>query len=64
VDAQVLDRALDLGFTDYEDAVLHEAARAHGAGIICTRNTADFTKASLPVFTPVELLSAIRATGD
>jgi predicted nucleic acid-binding protein len=64
VDAQVLDRALDLDFTDFEDAVLHEAARAYGAGIVCTRNTPDFAKASLPVFTPLELLSAIRAAGD
>lgn len=63
VDAEVLDRSLDLGFGDFEDAVIHEAARAVGASAVCTRDTADFAQASLPVFTPVELLSAIRAAG-
>lgn len=63
VDAHVLNRAFDLGFDDYEDAVLHEAARAAGATAVCTRNTADFAKALLPIFSPLELLSAIRAAG-
>lgn len=64
VDAQVLDRALQLGFEDYEDAVLHEAAREAGAAAICTRNSADFAKASLPIFAPPELLSAVRVVGS
>ncbi len=63
VDAHVLDRAFHLGFDDYEDAVVHEAARTVGAAVICTRNTADFAQASLPIFSPLELLSAVRAVG-
>jgi predicted nucleic acid-binding protein len=62
VDRDVLLRALDLGFTDFEDAVLHEAARADGMVAIVTRNGTDFTHASLPVFDPYELLAAIAAT--
>lgn len=61
VDRDVLDRALDLDFADFEDAVVHEAARASGASAIVTRDGGDFTNASLPVFDPHELLAAIAA---
>ena len=61
VDRQVLLDALGLDFADYEDAVLHEAARAASATAIVTRNTADFVAATLPVFGPAELLAAFTA---
>lgn len=63
VDRDVLRDALDAGFTDFEDAVVHEAARHAGAVAIVTRNASDFSRASLPVFTPVELLAAVKADG-
>lgn len=62
VDEGVLASALDLGFADYEDAVLHEAAVAAGASAIVTRNGRDFVKAALPVFDPVELLAGVVAS--
>ena len=61
VDREVLRTALDAGFSDYEDAVLYEAARAAGASAIVTRNGKDFTRSVLPVFTPGELLAALQA---
>jgi predicted nucleic acid-binding protein len=61
VDREMLRGALDAGFSDYEDAVLHEAARAAGASAIVTRNGKDFTRSTLPVFTPIELLAALQA---
>ncbi len=61
VDREMLRNALDSGFSDYEDAVLHEAARSVGVGAIVTRNGKDFTRATLPVFTPGELLAALQA---
>ena len=61
VDRQVLNAALGAGFSDYEDAVLYEAARAAGASAIVTRNGKDFTRSALPVFTPAELLAALQA---
>ena len=64
VDGHVLDRAWRLGFDDFEDAVVHEAARACGAAGIVTRNGGDFGGASLPVFDPWELLSAVLTAGD
>lgn len=64
VDRDVLDRALDLDFTDFEDAVVHEAARAAGAAAIVTRDGLDFANATVPVFDPQELLAAVAAASD
>jgi predicted nucleic acid-binding protein len=62
VGREVLLDALGLEFSDYEDAVLHEAARAASAAAIVTRNTTDFAAATLPLFSPAELLAAMTAT--
>ena len=64
VDRDVLDRALDLDFTDFEDAVVHEAARNVGAAAIVTRDGADFANATVPVFDPQELLAAVAAAAQ
>lgn len=61
VDRHVLRSALDLRFADSEDAVIHEAACQAGAAAIVTRDAKDFTNSELPVFSPLELLAAIRA---
>jgi len=61
VDREVLHQALEVDFPDFEDAVLHEAARAVGAEAIVTRNGNDFRQATLPVYTPEELLRALQA---
>jgi predicted nucleic acid-binding protein len=62
VDRDVLDGALDIDFTDYEDAVLHEAARAVGATAIVTRDRRDFANSAIPALDPRELLAAIAAS--
>ena len=65
VDRDVLQRALDdEGFSDFEDAVVHESAQAAGGNAIVTRNGKDFAKATIPVFEPHELLAAIAARSD
>lgn len=56
----VLEMALQAGFSDFEDAVLHEAARHIGAQGIVTRDSAGFKKASLPVYSPEELVHALN----
>ncbi len=61
VDRDVLARALKLDFADFEDAVLHEAAVVAGMSAIVTRNGKDFTRATLPIFAPQELLAAVGA---
>ncbi|MGO9513631.1 MAG: PIN domain-containing protein [Steroidobacteraceae bacterium] len=53
--------ALELQFKDYEDAVLHEAARHAGATAIVTRNPKDFTAAKLRLYQPAELLKLLDA---
>ena len=60
VDRAVLAAALDAGFEDYEDGVLHEAAVVAGVDAIVTRDGAGFASASLPVFTPSAFLAALR----
>jgi len=64
VDERVIERALDCGFGDFEDAVLHEAAVGSGVAAIVTRNSGDFDKAVLPVFEPGELLAAVIAASE
>ena len=64
VDRDVLDRALDLDFADFEDAVLHEAAKAGGMAAIVTRDGRGFANATLPVFAPAELLAAVAAASE
>lgn len=62
VTSRVLADALALRFRDYEDAVLHEAARqAAGDGIV-TRNAEDFARSRLRVYAPDELLGIVEAT--
>ncbi len=55
VNRPVLLDALTLDFGDFEDAVLHESARAISADGIITRDIADFKHAVLPVFGPDEI---------
>jgi predicted nucleic acid-binding protein len=62
VDHAVLVAALDADFSDYEDAVLHEAGRADSVAAIVTRNGKDFDGATIPVFDPGELLAALVAS--
>jgi hypothetical protein len=63
VDRKVLASAATLKIADFEDAVLHEAARLAGAELIVTRDVAGFKRGSLPVCSPLELLAALE-TGE
>ena len=64
VDREVLLGALEGDFSDFEDAVLYEAACSGGAAAIVTRNGKDFAKSTLPVFDPIELLAAVYADSE
>lgn len=59
VNRTVLEGALVADFTDFEDAVLHEAAKHIGAQCIVTRNNKDFKAATLPIYLPQELRAMI-----
>ena len=60
VNRVVLEQALTDAFTDFEDAVLHAAACHAGVQSIVTRNVRDFSRANLPVFSPIELINALE----
>ena len=62
VTGRVLSDAIALRFRDYEDAVIHEAARHAGATAIVTRNPKDFSAAKLTLYQPAELLRMLNAT--
>jgi predicted nucleic acid-binding protein len=55
VNKTVLECALNLRFKDFEDAVMHEAARLANVDVIVTRNAADFKHATIPVRMPGKL---------
>ena len=56
VNRVVIEQALQSGFSDFEDAVLYEAARHAGVTYIVTRNVPDFSKSKLPVFNADEFI--------
>lgn len=60
VNRPVLESALALDFRDFEDAILHEAAKSAGADCIVTRNTGDFKKSDLLIYNPAQFLAALR----
>lgn len=61
VNRSVLESAEDLGFTDFEDAVLHEAARNAGVQSIVTRDPKGFAQASLAVHLPGLFLKVLHS---
>ncbi len=64
VDRAVLERALRLDLPDFENALVHEAARAAGAEAIVTRDTEGFSRGSIPALHPLELLSTLAVATD
>ena len=60
VDGQVLERALQLPYTDFEDAVCMAAAMGIKARYVLTRNLRDFRSGPLPAITPEEFLLHLR----
>ncbi|MDE2887784.1 MAG: PIN domain-containing protein [Gemmatimonadota bacterium] len=63
VNLAVLEGALQSKFTDFEDAVLYNAALNVNADGIVTRNIGDFKRATIPVYAPEELDCLVQVTG-
>ena len=61
VNRLVLETALDAGFTDFEDAVVHQAACHAGAEAIITRNQKDFKKSRIPVYSSDEMVKILAS---
>ena len=60
--AVIVDALANTAFSDFEDAVLHAAAKANQAQAIVTRNVKDFHGADLPIFTPGEFIATLKQT--
>ena len=60
VNRLTLDDALESGFVDFEDAVLHAAATHCGVNAIVTRDNRGFLKAQLAIYSPEALLKIIQ----
>jgi len=59
VNRDVLQMALTLPFSDYEDAVLYQAGFNVGVEGVVTRNGRDFKGGDLPIYTPQELFGLL-----
>jgi len=63
VNRVVVENALECNLPDYEDAVIAESAQHAGIEYIVTRNTGDFKKSSIPVYTPsgfIQVLASLK----
>jgi predicted nucleic acid-binding protein len=60
VNRTVIEHALVSKFSDFEDAVLYQAARHAGAKAIVTRDLKGFKESELPVYSPDEMLTALQ----
>lgn len=56
VDKDVVKKALESKYTDFEDALQYYSAISAGADCIVTRNVKDFKEYIIPVITPAEYL--------
>lgn len=56
VDESTIVDALAADFADFKDAVQYCSSARNGMGAILTRNTPDYEKSDLPVYTPREFL--------
>lgn len=59
VDQAVLEQALNLPYSDFEDAVQMMAAVRSGVQYLVTRNVRDYRAGPLPVLQPAELLALL-----
>lgn len=60
VNKLILQNALSLNFTDYEDAVQHTCAVENNLDAIVTRNLDDYKNATMPVYAPAEYLKLFK----
>ena len=65
VNRTTLERAAGSAVTDYEDAVVVEAARQANATCIVTRDERDFAQSPIPAYSPGALIGLLdRLTSD
>ncbi|MDR2618464.1 MAG: PIN domain-containing protein, partial [Treponema sp.] len=56
VDDKIIQKALESGFNDFEDAVQYFTAVENKIDYIITRNTEDYKKSTIKIYTPSQYL--------
>ena len=59
VNDEIIDKALNSNFTDFEDAIQYFTALNSNTSLILTRNGKDFKLATIPIMSAEEYLSSI-----
>ena len=59
VNEEIIEKALNSGFTDFEDSVQYFSAMQSSCSVIITRNGKDFKSSSIPIMTAEEYLSSV-----
>lgn len=62
LDGKILNRAIDAGFADFEDAIQYHSALHADASCIISRNPNHFPQSDLPVLSPAEFLAVYSQT--
>ena len=64
VDNQIIEKALNSQFSDFEDAVQYYTALQNGIPVLVTRNIKDYVGTDLAIHTPQEYLTLLAQTGN
>ncbi len=64
VNGNIVDKALESEFTDFEDAIQYYAAESEEVDFIVTRNKKDYAKGKLKVVTAQEFLELFQASEE
>jgi predicted nucleic acid-binding protein len=59
VNDQIIQKALESEFKDFEDGIQYYTAMENNMDCIITRNVNDFKLSRIPVYTPIEMLKII-----
>jgi len=60
-DDEVLDKAINSNFKDFEDAIQYFSAVSSGCKLIITRNEKDFKNALIPIMNPIGFLQGFKS---
>jgi predicted nucleic acid-binding protein len=60
IDDLIIQKALESGWNDFEDSVQYFTAVQNKIDYIITRNTDDYKKSIIPIYTPTEFLKMIE----
>ena len=57
INEEIVLKAIESGFSDFEDGLQYHAALSAGVDIFCTRNVSDYKSSTIPVMSPGEILA-------